>query len=137
MKIKNIMKDIIDSERSWMYEIIDNDISLMNSEGTIVYRIPYDEFMINLDFLKKKTMRILFAKQDLEEVNLLPQEKQINKHKCNIFRNNRINIHCRKILLRNFDMKHSTFWCEGEQHPIYVKEGDKIVGLVMPLRISK
>ena len=56
------MKDIIDSERSWMYEIIDNDISLMNSEGTIVYRIPYDEFMINLDFLKKKTMRILFAK---------------------------------------------------------------------------
>lgn len=120
-----------------MYEIIDNDICLMNPEGTIVYRIPYDEFIINLDYLKKKTMRILFAKQDLEEVNLLPQEKQINKHKCNIFRNNRINMHCRKILLRNFDTKHSTFWCEGEQHPIYVKEGDKIVGLVMPLRISK
>lgn len=120
-----------------MYEIIDNDIALMNSEGTIVYRIPYDEFMINVDFLKKKTMRILFAKHDLEEVNLLPQEKQINKHKCNIFRNNRINMHCRKILLRNYDTKHSTFWCEGEQHPIYVKECDKIVGLVMPLRISK
>ena len=131
------MKDIIDSERSWMYEIIDNDICLMNPEGTIVYRIPYDEFMINLDFLKKKTMRILFAKHDLEEVNLLPQEKQINKHKCNIFRNNRINMHCRKILLRNFDTKSSTFWCEGEQHPIYIKEGEKIVGLVMPLRISK
>ena len=137
MKIKNILKDIIDSDRSWMYEIIDNDIALMNSEGTIVYRIPYDEFMINVDFLKKKTMRILFAKHDLEEVNLLPQEKQINKHKCNIFRNNRINMHCRKILLRNYDTKHSTFWCEGEQHPIYVKECDKIVGLVMPLRISK
>lgn len=120
-----------------MYEIIDNDISLMNPEGTIVYRIPYDEFMLDVEYLKKKTMRILFAKHDLEEVNLLPQEKQINKHKCNIFRNNRINMHCRKILLRNFDTKHSTFWCEGEQHPIYVKEGEKIVGLVMPLRISK
>ena len=137
MKIKNIMKDIIDSERSWMYEIIDNDISLMNSEGTIVYRIPYDEFMINLDFLKKKTMRILFAKHDLEEVNLLAQEKQINKHKCNIFRNNRINMHCRKILLRNFNTKSSTFWCEGEQHPIYIKEDEKIVGLVMPIRFRK
>ena len=131
------MKDIIDSERSWMYEIIDNDICLMNPEGTIVYRIPYDEFMLDVDYLKKKTMRILFAKHDLEEVNLLPQEKQINKHKCNIFRNNRINMHCRKILLRNFDTKSSTFWCEGEQHPIYIKEDEKIVGLVMPLRISK
>lgn len=131
------MKDIIDSERSWMYEIIDNDISLMNPEGTIVYRIPYDEFMINLDFLKKKTMRILFAKHDLEEVNLLPQEKQINKIKCNIFRNNRINIHCSKHLLKNFNTKSSTFWCEGEQHPIYIKEDEKIVGLVMPIRFRK
>ena len=131
------MKDIIDSERSWMYEIIDNDIALMNPEATILYRIPYDEFMINLDFLKKKTVRIMFAKRELEEVNLLPQEKQINKHKCNIFRNNRINMHCRKILLRNFDTKHSTFWSQGGHNPIYVKEGDKIVGLVMPLRISK
>lgn len=131
------MKDIIDSERSWMYEIIDNDIALMNPEATILYRIPYDEFMINLDFLKKKTVRIMFAKRELEEVNLLPQEKQINKHKCNIFRNNRINMHCRKILLRNFDTKHSTFWSQGGHNQIYVKEGDKIVGLVMPLRISK
>lgn len=48
------MKDIIDSERSWMYEIIDNDIALMNSEGTIVYRIPYDEFMIDVEYLKKE-----------------------------------------------------------------------------------
>ena len=137
MKIKNIMKDIIDSERSWMYEIIDNDICLMNPEGTIVYRIPYDEFMINIDYLKKKTMRVLFAKHDLEEVNLLPQEKQINKIKCNIFRNNRINIHCSKNLLKNFNTKSSTFWCEGEQHPIYIKEDEKIVGLVMRIRFRK
>lgn len=137
MKIKNIMKDIIDSERSWMYEIIDNDIALMNPEGTIVYRIPYDDFMINIDYLKKKTMRVLFAKHDLEEVNLLPQEKQINKIKCNIFRNNRINIHCSKNLLKNFNTKSSTFWCEGEQHPIYIKEDEKIVGLVMPIRFRK
>ena len=119
-----------------MYEI-DNDICLMNPEGTIVYRIPYDEFMINLDFLKKKTMRVLFAKHDLEEVNLLPQEKQINKIKCNIFRNNRINMHCSKNLLKNFNTKSSTFWCEGEQHPIYIKEDEKIVGLVMPIRFRK
>lgn len=131
------MKDIIDSERSWMYEIIDNDICLMNPEGTIVYRIPYDEFMINIDYLKKKTMRVLFAKHDLEEVNLLPQEKQINKIKCNIFRNNRINIHCSKNLLKNFNTKSSTFWCEGGQHPIYIKEDEKIVGLVMPIRFRK
>lgn len=131
------MKDIIDSERSWMYEIIDNDICLMNPEGTIVYRIPYDEFMINIDYLKKKTMRILFAKHDLEKVNLLPQEKQINKIKCNIFRNNRINIHCSKNLLKNFNTKSSIFWCEGERHPIYIKEDEKIVGLVMPIRFRK
>lgn len=125
------------------YTEIENDdkkILIVTLDGFSAYYFNSDEFYID----KSKMTEVAGLKKFYDELkNQEPIEptgvtKRLTKGKAVEFENKNFKVYVDEKLIKEFGKVEDLWFVgKGEVEPVYVYEGENLVGLIMPMRIPK
>ena len=137
-----VLKEALKNKNTVIYgELLDNVII---GNGNRLYIIPKNECGVDLTNIDSNNVKIMqestlknFMNDDLcENVTLTDDKKVVDKKTLRVFSKGDENIYVDEFLIKNFDLKNSTFKVRNSKSPIYIYEDEIMVGLVLPVIVK-
>ena len=137
-----VLKEALNVKRKHrvVYGTLNDKVIIGND--TRLYVIPKKDCAIDLTnvfcvhVLQESTLKGFVNDSECEELTLMNDirvlEDQITLR---VFTNGKENIYLDERLIKNFDLKHSTFKGKGPRSVVYIYENEVMVGFLLPVRI--
>lgn len=135
-----VLKEALNAKRKHkvIYGTLDDKVIIGND--TRLYIIPKEECAINLtnvacvQVLQQSTLKAFVNDVECTELELSNDIKILDdKRTLRVFTNGKENIYIDERLIKNFDLKKSTFKGKGARSIVYIYEDEVMVGFLMPL----
>lgn len=135
----DMLKDALNKKgHNWLIESSDSEVIVGTSCQFFV--IDSNDFILNVDKLIKsgvKSMtvakRFLDGCKDAKPLTKTPIKRVMGKHTCIELKVGEESIYVDEALLKNYD-KSMEFEGTHGKAPVYIYEGESLVGLVLPVR---
>ena len=136
------LKEALKNKNTVIYgELLDNVII---GNGNRLYIIPKKECGVDLTNIDSNNVKIMqesslknFMNDDLcENITLTDDKKVVDKKTLRVFSKGDENIYVDEYLIKNFDLKGSTFKGKGDRSIGYIYEDEVMVGLVLPVLVK-
>ena len=137
-----VLKEALKNKNTVIYgELLDNVII---GNGNRLYIIPKKECGVDLTNIDSNNVKIMqesslknFMNDDLcENITLTDDKKVVDKKTLRVFSKGDENIYVDEFLIKNFDLKNSTFKGKGARSIVYIYEDEVMVGLVLPILVK-
>ena len=134
-----VLKEALKNKNTVIYgELLDNVII---GNGNRLYIIPKKECGVDLTNIDSNNVKIMqesslknFMNDNLcENVTLTDDKKVVDKKTLRVFTNGKENIYVDEYLIKNFDLKNSTFKGKGARSIVYIYEDEIMVGFLLPV----
>ena len=137
-----VLKEALKNKNTVIYGILLDKIN--NKNRNKLYIIPKKKCGVDLTNIDSNNVKILqestlknFMNDDLyENVTLTDDKKVVDKKTLRVFTNGKENIYLDEHLMKNFDLKNSTFKGKGARSIVYIYEDEVMVGLVLPILVK-
>ena len=139
-----VLKEALKGKRKHnvIYGTLEDKVIIGNN--TILYVIPKEECGIDLTNGDCNNVNIIqesvlkgFINDDLcENITLTDDKKVVDKKTLRVFSKGDENIYVDEYLIKNFDLKRSTFKGKGARSIVYIYEDEVMVGLVLPVFVK-
>ena len=139
-----VLKEALKGKRKHnvIYGTLEDKVIIGNN--TILYVIPKEECGIDLTNVDCNNVNIIqesvlkgFINDDLcENITLTDDKKVVDKKTLRVFSKGDENIYVDEFLIKNFDLKRSTFKGKGARSIVYIYEDEVMVGLVLPVLVK-
>ena len=138
-----VLKEALKGNRKHtvMYGTLDNKVIIGNEIR--LYVIPKEECAIDLTniagvrILQQSILKNFVNDDECTEIELTNDIRELhNKIIARIFTNGKENIYLDERLIKNFDLKNSTFKGKGAKSIVYIYEGEVMVGFCCPLNVK-
>ena len=138
-----VLKEALKEKRKHnvIYGTLEDKVIIGN--GTRLYVIPKKCCAIDLtniarvQILGESTLRNFINDNECTEIELTSDIKILdNKTTVRVFTNGKENIYLDERLLKNFDLKKSTFKGKGAKSIVYIYEDDIMVGFLLPVNVK-
>lgn len=137
-----VLKEALKGKRKHkvVYGTLDDKVIIGNN--TRLYVIPKKECAIDLtniacvQVLQESTLKNFVNDNECTEIELTNDIKKLDdKRTLRVFTNGKENIYLDERLIKNFDLKRSTFKGKGAMSIVYIYEDEVMVGFVAPIRL--
>ena len=137
-----VLKEALKKKNTVIYGVLDDKVIIGN--GNRLYIIPKKECGVDLTNIDSNNVKIMqesslknFMNDDLcENITLTDDKKVVDKKTLRVFSKGDENIYVDEFLIKNFDLKRSTFKCKGARSIVYIYEDGVMVGLVLPVLVK-
>ena len=137
-----VLKEALKNKNTVIYGVLDDKVIIGN--GNRLYIIPKKECGVDLTNIDRNNVKIIqesslknFVNDNLyENVTLTDDKKVVDKKTLRVFSNGDENIYVDEYLIKNFDLKRSTFKGKGARSIVYIYEDEVMVGLVLPVFVK-
>ena len=138
-----VLKEALNGKRKHkvIYGTLDDKVIIGND--TRLYVIHKEECAIDLtnvacvQVLQESTLKNFVNDNESTEIELANDIKKLDdKITVRVFTNGKENIYLDERLIKNFDLKNSTFKGRNRKSPIYIYEDYNMVGLVLPILVK-
>ena len=137
-----VLKEALKNKNTVIYGVLDDKVIIGN--GNRLYIIPKKECGVDLTNIDSNNVKIMqestlknFMNDDLcENVTLTDDKKVVDKKTLRVFSKGDENIYVDEFLIKNFDLKRSTFKVKGARSIVYIYEDEVMVGLVLPILVK-
>lgn len=135
-----VLKEALNGKRKHkvVYGTIEDKVIIGND--TRLYVIPKEECAIDLtnvccvQVLQESTLKKFVNDSECEELTLTNDIRALDdKRTLRVFTNGKENIYLDERLIKNFDLKHSTFKGKGARSIVYIYEDEVMVGFLLPV----
>ena len=136
-----VLKEALNRKRKHrvVYGVLDDKVIIGND--TRLYIIPKEECAIDLtnvscvQVLQESILKRFVNDSECEELTLTNDIRALDdKRTLRLFTNGKENIYLDERLIKNFDLKNSTFKGKGSRSVVYIYEDEVMVGFLMPCR---
>ena len=138
-----VLKEALKKKNTVIYgELLDNVII---GNGNRLYIIPKKECGIdltridsnNVKIMQESTLKNFVNDNECTEIELTNDIRMLDDKKTlRVFTNGKENIYLDERLIKNFDLKNSTFKGKGARSIVYIYEDEIMVGLVLPILVK-
>ena len=137
-----VLKEALKNKNTVLYGVLLDNVIIGN--GNRLYIIPKTECGVDLTNIDNNNVKIMqepalksIINDDLyDNVILTDDKKVIDKKTLRVFSTGNENIYVDESLIKYFDLENSTFKGKNRRSPIYIYEGYKMVGLVLPVCVK-
>ena len=138
-----VLKEALKGKRKHkvVYGTLDDKVIIGNN--TRLYAIPKKECAIDLtniacvQVLQESTLKNFVNDNECTEIELTNDIRKLDdKRTLRVFTNGKENIYLDERLIKNFDLKNSTFKGKGARSIVYIYEDEVMVGLVLPFNVK-
>ena len=138
-----VLKEALKGKRKHnvIYGTLEDKVIIGNN--TILYVIPKEECGIDLtnvacvQVLQESTLKNFVNDNECTEIELTNDIRMLDDKKTlRVFTNGKENIYLDERLIKNFDLKNSTFKGKGARSIVYIYEDKIMVGLVLPTLVK-
>lgn len=125
-------------KRKVIYGTLDDKVIIGND--TRLYVIPKEECAVDLtnvlcvQVLQESTLKNFVNDNECTEIELTNDVRVLDdKRTLRVFTNGKENIYLDERLIKNFDLKRSTFKGKGSRSMVYIYEDEVMVGFLLPV----
>ena len=137
-----VLKEALKNKNTVLYGVLLDNVIIGNVNR--LYIIPKTECGVDLTNIDNNNVKIMqepalksIINDDLyDNVILTDDKKVIDKKTLRVFSTGNENIYVDESLIKYFDLENSTFKGKNRRSPIYIYEGYKMVGLVLPVCVK-
>lgn len=138
-----VLKEALNGKRKHtvVYGVLDNKVIIGND--TRLYVIPKKECAIDLtnvscvNVLRESTLSVFVNDSECEDLTPTNNISVLDdKRTLRVFTNGKENIYLDERLIKNFDLKNSTFKGKGPRSVVYIYEGGVMVGFLLPVNVN-
>ena len=129
------------TKRRVIYGTLDDKVIIGNN--TRLYVIPKEECAIDLtnvarvQVLQETTLKNIVNDNECTEIELTNDIRVLgDKRTVRVFTNGKENIYLDERLIKNFDLKKSTFKGKGAKSIVYIYEYEVMVGFLLPVIVK-
>lgn len=133
-----VLKEALNRKHKVIYGILDDKVIIGND--TRLYVIPKEECGIDLtnvacvQVLQESTLKNFVNDNECTEIELTNDIRvEENKRTLRVFTNGKENIYLDERLIKNFDLKNSSFKGKNARSIVYIYEDEVMVGFVLPI----
>ena len=135
-----VLKEALNGKRKHkvIYGTLDDKVIIGNV--TRLYVISKDECAIDLtnvacvQVLQESTLKRIVNDNERDKLTLTNDIKVLDdKRTLRVFTNGKKNIYLDEHLMKNFDLKHSTFKGKDDRNIVYIYEDEVMVGFLLPV----
>ena len=135
-----VLKEALNGKRKRkvIYGTLDDKVIIGND--TRLYIISKEECAIDLtnvacvQVLPESTLKKFVNDNEWDKLILTNEIKLLDdKRTLRVFTNGKENIYLDERLIKNFDLKHSTFKGKGARNVVYIYEDEVMVGFLLPV----
>ena len=136
-----VLKEALNVKRKHkvVYGTLEDKVIIGND--TRLYVIPKKECAIDLtnvscvNVLQESTLKRFVDDSECEELTITNDIRVLdNKKTLRVFTNGKENIYLDERLIKNFDLKYSTFKGKDARNIVYIYEDEVMVGFLMPCK---
>ena len=137
-----VLKEALKGKRKHnvIYGTLEDKVIIGN--GTRLYVIPKKECGVDLtnvacvQVLQESTLKNFVNDNECTEIELTNDIRKLDdKRTLRVFTNGKENIYLDERLIKNFDLKRSTFKGKGAMSIVYIYEDEVMVGFCCPIRL--
>jgi hypothetical protein len=137
----DVLKDVLaDKARKWFISITADEVAIMT--GTHVYILDHKDYVLDTKKLLQLGVKevttinqILDAYDKAKPLVKTPNKRVLDVATCLELKLGDESIYVDEALLKNFD-KNIEFEGTGAKAPVYIYEGDLLVGVVLPVKVG-
>ena len=137
-----VLKEALKNKNTVIYGVLLDNVIIGN--GNRLYIIPKKECGVDLTNIDSNNVKIMqesslknFMNDDLcENITLTDDKKVVDKKTLRVFSKGDENIYVDEFLIKNFDLKNSTFKGKGARSIVYIYEDEVMVGVVLPVVVN-
>ena len=138
-----VLKEALNGKRKdkVVYGTLEDKVIIGNV--TRLYVIPKKDCAIDLtnvscvNVLQESTLKGFLNDSECEDFNLTNDIRVLDdKITLRVFTNGKENIYLDERLIKNFDLKYSTFKCKGARSVVYIYEDGVMVGFLLPIIVN-
>ena len=138
-----VLKEALKGKRKHnvIYGTLEDKVIIGN--GNRLYIIPKKECGVDLtnvacvQVLQESTLKNFVNDNECTEIELTNDIKALDdKRTLRVFTNGKENIYLDERLIKNFDLKNSTFKGKGARSIVYIYEDEVMTGLVLPVCVK-
>ena len=137
-----VLKEALKNKNTVIYGVLLDNVIIGNVNR--LYIIPKKECGVDLTSIDSNNVKIMqestlknFMNDNLyENVTLTDDKKVVDKKTLRVFSKGDENIYVDEFLIKNFDLKKSTFKGRNSKSPIYIYEYEVMVGVVLPVVVN-
>ena len=137
-----VLKEALKNKNTVIYGVLLDNVIIGNVNR--LYIIPKKECGVDLTNIDSNNVKIMqesslknFMNDDLcENITLTDDKKVVDKKTLRVFSKGDENIYVDEFLIKNFDLKNSTFKGKGARSIVYIYEDEVMVGLVLPVLVK-
>lgn len=135
-----VLKEALNEKRKHkvIYGTLDDKVIIGNDKR--LYVIPKEECVVDLSnicsvqVLQESTLKNVVNDNECTEIELTNNIRVLeDKRTLRVFTNGKENIYLDERLIKNFDLKNSTFKCKGVRSIVYIYEDGVMVGFLLPV----
>ena len=136
-----VLKEALNGKRKHkvVYGTLEDKVILGND--TILYVIPKKDCAIDLtnvccvQVLEESTLKRFVNDNECTELRITNDIRALDdKRTLRVFTNGKENIYLDERLIKNFDLKNSTFKGKGARSIVYIYEDEIMVGFLLPVK---
>ena len=137
-----VLKEALKKKNTVIYGVLDDKVIIGN--GNRLYIIPKKECGVdltnidsnNVKIMQESNLKSLMNDNLYDNITLTPDKKVVDKKTLRVFSKGDENIYVDEFLIKNFDLKRSTFKGKGARSIVYIYEDEVMVGLVLPILVK-
>ena len=138
-----VLKEALNGKRKHkvIYGTLENKVIVGNEAR--LYVIPKEECAIDLtniacvQVLQQSTLKTFVNDVECDNLTLTNDIKVLeDKRTLRMFTNGKENIYLDERLIKNFDLKNSTFKGKGARSIVYIYEDEVMVGFLLPVNVN-
>ena len=139
-----VLKEALNGKRKHnvVYGTVEDKVIIGNKFR--LYVIPKEECAIDLtnvscvNVLQESTLKGLLNDSECEDLKLTNDIRVLDdKRTLRVFTNGKENIYLDERLIKNFDLKYSTFKGKGARNVVYIYEYGVMVGFLLPILVRE
>ena len=138
-----VLKEALNGKRKHnvVYGTVEDKVIIGNKFR--LYVIPKEECAIDLtnvscvNVLQESTLKGLLNDSECEDLKLTNDIRVLDdKRTLRVFTNGKENIYLDERLIKNFDLKYSTFKGKGARSIVYIYKNEVMVGFLLPVNVN-
>ena len=137
-----VLKEALKNKNTVIYGVLDDKVIIGN--GNRLYIIPKKECGVdltnidgnNVKIIQEPSLKRLMNDNLYENVTLTDDKKVVDKKTLRVFSKGDENIYVDEFLIKNFDLKRSTFKGKGARSIVYIYEDEVMVGFLLPVNVK-
>ena len=137
-----VLKEALKNKNTVIYGVLLDKVIIGNCNR--LYFIPKKECGVdltniasnNIKIMQESSLKNIINDNLYENVTLTDDKKVVDKKTLRVFSKGDENIYVDEFLIKNFDLKRSTFKGKGARSIVYIYEDEVMVGLVLPVFVK-